>query len=72
MPSAEYYREQAETLRKLAKATSDQDAALGYNMRAIECDYLAERAEARARASSTPDQHVQQHQVQPKDPGDKL
>jgi hypothetical protein len=72
MPGAEYYREQAETLRKLATATSDQDTALGYNMRAIECDYLAERAEAGGRGRSTPDQPVRQHQIQPENPGDKL
>ena len=66
-------RQQAESLRKLAKATSDHDAALAYNMRAIEFDYLAERKAAgqvrqpEAQLPPTRDQPVQQRpRVQPK------
>jgi hypothetical protein len=40
-----YYRRQAEALRKLASATSDEDEALALRLRAIEYDYLAEQAE---------------------------
>ena len=78
MATAEHYRSQAETLRKLAKESADQDAALAYNLRAAHFDYLAEQADASQvpqhgidPSHTTPpaqDQPAQQQQqVQPKD-----
>jgi len=63
MTNPDNYRQQAETLRKLAKATSDHDAALAYNMRAVEFEYLAKRAEV----GQLPQRET--HQVQPTDQG---
>lgn len=78
MATAEHYRLQAETLRKLAKASADQDAALAYNLRAAHFDYLAEQADAdpvprhgtdpsRATPPAQDQPAQQQQQVQPKD-----
>lgn len=76
MATAEYYRQQAEALRKLAKASTEPDVAFAYNLRAVEYDHLAEESEAQVQQHGTqplpaPDapQHQpvrQQQQVQPK------
>ena len=78
MVSAAYYRQQAEALRKLARATGDPDEALAHSLRAVEFDYLAEQTdstEAQQPSIAPPpappsgqDQPAQQQQqVQPKD-----
>lgn len=57
MPKAVGYRQQAEMLRNAAAATTDEDLALAYRLRAIEYDHLAEEAEGGSQA--------QQHGTQP-------
>jgi len=57
MASGKHYRQQADSLRKLAEATTDEDQALAYRLRAVEYDYLAEQAESGGQ--------VQQHGTQP-------
>ena len=44
MASAKDYRQQADSLRKLAAATADENQALAYRLRAVEYDYLADQA----------------------------
>jgi hypothetical protein len=81
MTSVKYYRRQAESLRELAKATTDLDEGFVYLLRAIEFDTKAEDLEqgqvqqrgnqpppAPPRHESQPAQ--QQQQVQPKKEGD--
>jgi hypothetical protein len=59
MTSAKDYRARAEALRKLAKETKDADEALAYNLRAVECDYLADELE---------NGQTQQHGIEPPAP----
>jgi hypothetical protein len=44
MASAKYYRQQADSLRKLAGATTDENQQLVYRLRAVEYDDLADQA----------------------------
>ena len=60
MTSAAYYRHQAETLRSLARAMTDEDLALSYHLRAVEYDHLADQAESEGKA--------QQHGTRPPSP----
>jgi hypothetical protein len=46
MASAKEYRRQADSLRKLAEAATDEAQAFAYRLRAVEYDYLAEQAES--------------------------
>lgn len=57
MPSAAGYRQRAEMFRKFAAATTDEDQALAYRLRAVEYDRLADEAESGGQ--------VQQHGTQP-------
>ena len=81
MANAKYYRHQAESLRKLAAATSDEHQALAYRLRATEYDYLADQSETGGQVQQRGTQPPpappasadrpaqQQQQVQPKDDG---
>jgi hypothetical protein len=44
MASEKDYRQQADSLRKLAAATTDENQALVYRLRAVEYDDLADQA----------------------------
>jgi hypothetical protein len=79
MPSREDYLQQAAALRKLAKAETDRDMALAYNLRAVEYDQLADESDDAGQVqqhgtqpprppAASPDQPAQQQQqVQPDD-----
>ena len=74
MPSAAYYRQQAEALRDLARTMTDENMALAYHLRAVEYDHLADEAESQGESGTqpppttptAPDQPTQQQeQAQP-------
>jgi hypothetical protein len=81
MTSAAYYRQQAETLRNLARAMTDEDLAFAYHLRAVEYNHLADQAESEGHAQQqgtrpppsppSADQPAQQQQqAQPKKAND--